>query len=285
MNPSAQPQPALIAPAQPHWPLQWSTLPALVREALARERTLALFALLLWAAMVPALFALGLDERTLRGVSVWAKPLKFMASIGLFSISAAWFIGLLPPARRAARPVRWLMRTIVGCATFEIVYITIQAALGEGSHYNIGDALHATLYPLMGLAALAMTATQPWLAWEISRHGDTNAPAPWRRAVTLGLTLTFVLGASSGMLLAQAQPPDGFGLPLFGWHFGADLRPAHFLGMHAQQLLPLAGLALAWLLPGPASRRALTGFALAYIALWVALMVLGLHGTRFTLPP
>ncbi len=75
-------------------------------ESLERSRALTVFGLVMWIAMLPALAAWGLDERTLREVNVWAKPLKFMASIGLFALCTAWFIGLLPAARRSDLAVR-----------------------------------------------------------------------------------------------------------------------------------------------------------------------------------
>ncbi|HPU51309.1 MAG TPA: hypothetical protein PK359_07105, partial [Burkholderiaceae bacterium] len=68
------------------------------------------------------------------------------------------------------------------------------------------------------------------------------------------------------------------GLPVLGWHMGGgDLRPAHFIGLHAQQFLPLAGLALIAL----RARRAgwlIGAFAVLYSALWIAAMVRGMHG-------
>jgi len=244
-------------------------------ESLEREPTLTRFGLLMWALMIPAAIAYGLDDRLFRGVSVWAKPLKFMASTGLFALCTAWFVGLLPAARRNDRPVRRVVWGVVGFSTFEVGYITLQAALGEASHYNIGTALTSVMYSLMGLFALLLTATQPVLARHIARHGDPSQPAVWRRAVVAGLVLTFVLGAASGVPLGGLQPPAGAGIPVFGWHGAGDLRPAHFLGLHAQQLVPLAGLLL---LRGsvPAAGAALGGFIVVYVTAWAVLMVVGL---------
>jgi hypothetical protein len=46
------------------------------------------------------------------------------------------------------------------------------------------------------------------------------------------------------------QPPDVAGLLFFGWSpSSGDLRPAHFLGIHSEHLLPAAGLALATFFP------------------------------------
>ncbi|WP_425261741.1 hypothetical protein ACPOLB_12760 [Rubrivivax sp. RP6-9] len=238
----------------------------------AGERRLALFGLVMVLAMLPALVALGLDERMLRGVNVWVKPLKFMASLALFAWTTAWCVGLLPAARRRSRAVAVVAWTIVVAGSFEIVYITLQAALGEASHYNVGDPLHGGLYTLMGAAALLMTATQPLLAWQIHRHGRPEVPLLLRRAVVAGLVATFVLGAGAGGLLGGLQPPPGAGLPVVGWHLLGDLRPAHFLGMHAQQLLPLAG----WVFLQRGGGPALLVFSAAYGALWVVAMGCGL---------
>ena len=254
------------------------------REALRRERTLMLTAAFLLLAMLPAAIALGLDERTLRGVNVWVKPLKFMASFALFAASTAWFIGLLPEARRATRTMRVLVYTLAVAGLLEVAYITGQAAFGQASHYNFSDALHIALYNTMGALAVAMMLTQPVLAWQIARHGSAELDPTWRAAVVLGLVMTFVLGVGAAMPLASAQPPSGAGLWLFGWHFGGgDLRPAHFIGSHAQQFVPLAG----WLLvrarlPRPGVALAL--FALGYTALWIAAMQMGLRGVVWTVP-
>jgi len=252
-------------------------------EALQRSRALTLFGLLMAFAMLPTLIAWGWDERTLRGVSVWAKPLKFMASIGLFALCTAWFIGLLPEARRRDRAVRTVVWTIIVVGGLEIAYITLMAGLGEASHYNRSSSVHMALYSLMGLGALALTATQPLLAWHIARHARIDIPPAWRDSVVLGLVLTFVWGAGAGGLLGAAQPPTGSGLPLVGWHLSGDLRPAHFLGMHAQQFFPLVGALMAAFMPA-AGRRPLFVFTLMYGALWAWALARGLDGAIFTPP-
>lgn len=275
---------SLRSPTTPSLPPVWQAgLAAWLREALARQRSLTLAALLIWAAMLPALLAWGLDERTVRDVNVWVKPLKFMASIGLFWLSTAWFIGLLPEAQRRHPVVRGLVAVALGSGLFEIAYITLQAALGQASHFNFSSPLHQLMYTLMGLGALAMTATQPVLAWRIARHGRADLDPLWREAVVAGLVLTFVLGAGVGGLLGSIQPPPGAGLPLVGWYLGGgDLRPAHFVGIHAQQLVPLVGALLA---ASTRSRRGLRLFVATYCALWVWATVTGLDGAVITPPP
>jgi hypothetical protein len=185
---------------------------------------------------------------------------------------------MLPDALRRSRGFSWLVWTLIITGGFEVVYITLQAGLGQASHYNVGDAFHAAMYSLMGGAALVLTATQPWLAWLIWRHGERSVAPAYRQAVLLGLVLTFMLGASVGVMLGSGQPATGAGLPVVGWSRSmGDLRVAHFIGIHAGQMLPLAGFLLARTWP----RAAVPGVWIAaalWTALWAAALLQALAG-------
>lgn len=249
-----------------------------IADLLRRERRLAMFGFALLALLVPLALAWGLDDRTLRGANVWLKPMKFAFSLGLFALTTAWYVGHLLPAARRQRAVDTIVWVLIGSASFELVYIALQAGFGQGSHYNVGDPLHAVMYSLMGLGALALTATQPALAWVLLRHADPVRAPAYRLAVLIGLALTFVLGASVGGLLSGMQPPETAALPVIGWSMaGGDLRPAHFLGIHAQQALPLVGLAVAGWTAGPAQRTVWAATA-AYVLLFLAALAWGLVG-------
>lgn len=254
------PRPAPERAWRHHWRNLWQAEPRLM-----------VFALLMLAALVPAVAALQLDDRLLRGVSVWVKPIKFMAASALLALTTAWFATHLQAAARQGRALRALAWTLIVSAGFEVGYITLQAALGQASHYNVGDAFHGTMYSLMGLFAMSLTATQPWLAWLLWRHGDRSLPPAYRLSVLIGLVLTFVLGAGAAIPLAQLQPPAGAGLPLVGWQLQGDLRIAHFIGIHAEQVLPVLG---AWL----AARHRRTAVAGVWAATggWTLLWALAL---------
>ena len=249
-----------------------------VAELLRRERRLALFGFALLALLLPLALAWGIDERTLRGANVWLKPMKFALSLGLFALTTAWFVGHLLPAARRLRAVDAIVWVLIGSASFELAYIALQAGLGQGSHYNVGDPLHAVMYSLMGLGAMTLTATQPALAWVLYRHADPARAPAYRLAVLIGLVLTFVLGASVGGLLSGLQPPETAALPVIGWSMaGGDLRPAHFLGIHAQQALPLVGLAVAgW--RADTVRRTVWAVTAAYVLLFVVALAWGVVG-------
>ncbi|MBV7482676.1 ABA4-like family protein [Bordetella sp. BOR01] len=233
------------------------------RVLLQRQRGLAIFGMVLWVALALAAIAAMLDPRTLAGVGVWAKPMKFMAAIGLYALTLAWLIGELPAARRHALPMRATVWLAVASGAFEALYITWQGALGQASHFNVDTPFHAAMYILMGIAALLFAATALPVAHQLWRHADGMAPA-YRLGAILGLVLTFVAGAGVGVAISAHGGPlvgaaAGPGLPVVGWSIsGGDLRVAHFLGVHAQQVLPVAG----WLLARAVGRGAVPAMAL-----------------------
>ena len=254
------------------------------RMLLQRQRVLAAFGMVLLAALVLASAAAVLDPRTLAGVDVWAKPMKFMAAIALYALTLAWLIGELPPARRDGRLMRATVWLAVATGAFEALYITWQGALGQASHFNVDTPFHAAMYILMGIAALLFTATALPVAHQLWRHAAAMAPA-YRLGAILGLVLTFVAGAGGGVAISMHGGPligatAGPGLPLVGWSAtGGDLRVAHFLGVHAQQVLPLAG----WLLSRTAWRGAVPAMALAAAA-YVGLIAAALRQASAGLP-
>ena len=83
----------------------------------------------------------------------------------------------------------------------------------------------------------------------------------------IGLVLTFILSTISGFMLGGNQPPAGQGLPLLGWHLQKDIRPAHFLGVHAQQLIPVWGI-IAMKFMGTFATTSLFAGSFVYVSLW-----------------
>jgi len=63
------------------------------------------------------------------------------------------------------------------------------------------------------LAAVGLTATQGWLAWEIWKANDSGQLSVTAWGVITGLMLTFVLSTISGFLLGGNQPPPGQDYP------------------------------------------------------------------------
>jgi hypothetical protein len=87
------------------------------------------------------------------GTNAWYKPFKFALSIGIFCWTMGWYTGYLQPSGQI-RLYSWAMIILLG---FELIYITLQAARGQLSHYNISSPLYTSLTVTMALAAIAAT--------------------------------------------------------------------------------------------------------------------------------
>ena len=207
------------------------------------------------------------DDRLIRDVGVWVKPMKFMAATALFAWTTVWVIKVANSQVDQSETYRWIAVLLVSTSFFEVVYISYQASQAAASHYNVSDPFHAFMFGVMGLAAVGLTATQAWLAWEIWKE-QRGADMPVETlGVIIGLVLTFVLSTISGFMLGGHQPPAGQGLPVVGWHAVKDIRPAHFLGVHAQQLIPLWGL-IASKFMGSFSNAGLLWGSVLYVVFW-----------------
>lgn len=225
------------------------TLPALPPEARAWRDVAVLFAAL-FAVTLPVY---ALDERLLNGVSTWAKPLKFQASLALHFATLALVAHLLPAWRRRSPLFRGTVTVSTAAGLFEIGWIMLQAARGRASHFNDATALEAGMYALMGIGALLLVAAPFLLSLFMLRDHGARV---WREPLLLGVTLGLAVSAVATLVVAGYMSTSGShwvgevasdagGLPLVGWsRQGGDLRVAHFFASHALQVLPLAGLAL-----------------------------------------
>ena len=207
------------------------------------------------------------DQRLIREVGVWVKPMKFMLSTSLFALTTVWVLKVAHSHLDQMPVYPWIVALLVSTSLFEVVYISYQASQGLASHYNLSDPFHAFMFGVMALAAVGLTASQAWLAWEIWNE-QKGADLPVETlGVIIGLTLTFALSTISGFMLGGNQPPSGQGIPIVGWHLHKDIRPAHFLGVHAQQLIPLWGLIAAKFMGTFANTGLLIG-SCSYLMLW-----------------
>lgn len=253
-----------------------------VGELRERNRPLSTVALVNLGLAVLFTALLAVDGRTLLGRSVWLKPWKFAASIAVFTATMGWLLPSLRLGDRAERTVSWV---IAGAMTSEILLITAQAARGVRSHFNLATTLDASVFALMGISITVSTLAVTYVLWRTLRTPPAVAPA-YRWGISLGL-LVFVLASFEGGLMAArgshtvGTAVGGEGLPVVNWSLsGGDLRVAHFIGLHALQVLPLAGYAAArW---GGLSTRgslaAVGGVATLHGGLVVATFVQALRG-------
>ena len=258
-------------------------------EFCSREPILVWFSLILLLSMIPTAIAYGLDDRMLNGVNIWMKPLKFQLSLAVFGLTLVWLMPLASQAFRRGWGGRLIVWGFIVPALGEISYIVWRASRGEASHFNIETPLASILYSLMAVGAVTITATSLVLAYGILRNNPRSAPSVFRLAAIIGLVLSFVFATVNGMSMGGArlghfvgQPPiDGSFVPIFGWSLAVgDLRVAHFLGLHAQQVIPFAGAVLAGMNVAR-GRLVLIAFSVAYAALTLFTFVQALQGRPF----
>ncbi len=263
--------------------LRTASAPPLLDELSSRQPVLARYGVVLLFLGAAALMMQVADPRTLAGgVNIWLKPAKFFLSVGIFALTLTWFFGYVRPERRRSPLMRRTVAVLMSAGTFELVYISWQAALAQESHFNASTTFHSAMYALMGLGAVALSTTSLALAWEIARRPVDGLQRSFIVAVVAGLVLTFLLGGGLGGYMSSqaghAVGAEAGHLPFVGWNrSGGDLRAAHFLGMHAQQVIPV----LATLLAPLASRARWTLLALGtgvYVALTLALFFQAVAG-------
>ena len=175
------------------------------------------------------------------GTNVWFKPIKFAVSIGTYSWTIAWFIHYLPQGSFVST-VSWLIVIMLG---FEIAYIGIQAGRGQMSHFNLSNPVYTALYAAMAMAATVVSFITLILAVRFFTTPLPHLPDYYLWAIRLGLLLFFVFsmeGFVMGSRLTHTIGANSGGqtIPFLNWsrQYG-DPRVAHFIGMHALQVLPI----------------------------------------------
>jgi len=212
-----------------------------------RRRNRLLFAVALINLALAVLFTvlLQLDGRTLLGRNVWTKPWKFATSIAVFTATLAW---ILPSLSLGERTERLVSRTVAVAMLVEIALISTQAARGVPSHFNTATPLDTAVFAAMGVTITISTLAVAYVLWSLVRDPPALAPA-YLWGLRLGLFVFVVASFQGGFMAARGShavgvPAGGPGLPLLNWSLtGGDLRVAHFVGLHALQVLPLTGYA------------------------------------------
>jgi hypothetical protein len=202
---------------------------------------------------------IALDPRLVTNAPVWAKTTKFAISVTLY---AATFLWMLPLVTSRPRLAKWVGNGIGLILYFEMALIILQAIRGQAMHFNYSTVLDGTLFGIMSVTIVMLWVVSMVGAFLLIRQKMANPALAW--GIRLG-AVVMVIGMGLGFLmtsptsdqmavLQSGQPSDfigahtvgapdgGDGLPLLGWSTThGDLRIAHFVGLHAFQIIPLVG--------------------------------------------
>lgn len=183
------------------------------------------------------------DDRQLLGVNHWLKPMKFYFSVGIMVWTMGWLLFHLNNFKRIRRYSRLMAISMF----FENGLILLQAFRGTTSHFNIKTATDVLIFNFMGVFILIFTIAAIFICIDFFRQRQFEIPAGYVWGIRLGLLLFIIFSLEGGMMLSLLKHTVGAddgtpGIAVFNWskQYG-DLRAAHFLGIHALQLLPLAG--------------------------------------------
>ena len=193
------------------------------------------------------------DDRSLLGVNVWEKPLKFALSTIIYCVTWAWLIGQMQRFRRVAW---WAGTASAVLLVIELAIIAGAAAVGMTSHFNVATPFNTTLWAIMAFSISTLWVATFVVSIILFRNplGDRARGLAIRAGAIIalvGMGLAFLMTTPSPQQLDDFQgiagahavgvADGGPGLPLLGWSSVAgDLRIPHFIGMHALQVIPLA---------------------------------------------
>ncbi|WP_305988196.1 hypothetical protein [Roseibium sp. MMSF_3544] len=222
--------------------------------------------------LVVSLAANTVDPRLLDGAPVWAKPVKFALSFVVLFATVAWLETRLSPRWRDGIVLTATLALMGTSLVAEMAYMMFQAAQGEPSHFNLSTPFHTFMYTVvMFVGALVLVVGIGIFGVVAACDRDARLEPGLRLGVVLGFGLSLVLtvivaGYMGGQAGHHVGTPsaDAGTLPLVGWSTEVgDLRPAHFLSLHAMQVLPLFGWLLDRRMPGHA-RKGIVLIAVIY---------------------
>ena len=238
-----------------------------------RNETLFYYGLICLVSAIVFLALTKLTTTQVYNVNAWYKPFKFAFSTFLYAWAMAWFCHYLP-----AFNIQLFNWTIILLLGFEIFYIAFQANRGQLSHYNLSTPTYAALYSMMALAATLVTIYTAYVGILFFKYDFPTLPNYYLWAIRFGILL-FVVFSFEGFVMGSRLThtiggKDGdLGIPLLNWStkYG-DPRIAHFIGMHALQVIPLLSFYLL------KSTKATIIVSIVYLLLAVFTLVQALQG-------
>jgi hypothetical protein len=215
----------------------------ILRDLKERNRLLYFFGCINFVAAIICVLLMFIHDRQVAGINTWIKPFKFYISIGVYSWTISWYMVYLD--KQAA--VKVYSYVVIITMLIEMLLITLQAARAVKSHFNVTTPMDGIFFSVMGISILTFTLWTLYILILFARQQSFAIAEGYLCGIRAGLLL-FVIFALEGGLMASllrhtVGGEDGSeGLPVLNWskQFG-DLRVAHFFGMHALQILPLAG--------------------------------------------
>jgi hypothetical protein len=199
--------------------------------------------------MAVLLILLPFDHVRVEGRYRLIKPLNFTLSMAMYLATVVILLDYLRASMWWKRVISW---GISICILTAITCITMQAFRGTTSHFNNSTPFDSAVSSLMDIAD-PLNAVFIFILLIFALRSKYNVSPPTQLGIVLGIIGFLAGSAVGGVMVLHGQnvvgvAPGGPGLPVLNWSTtGGDLRIAHFLGIHALQILPIA----AWIIGQP----------------------------------
>jgi hypothetical protein len=210
------------------------------------------------------------------------KPLNFTMSMAMYLATVVILLDYLRASMWCKKVIGWGVSI---CILTAITCITMQAARGTTSHFNNSTPFDSTVSSLMDIVdPLNSVIVLVLLIFALQSKYDVSRSS--QLGIVFGILLFLAGSVIGGVMVAHGQSvvgvaPEGPGLPVVNWSTkGGDFRVAHFLGIHALQILPIAG----WLinqmegLPRRAKLTAVVAVSAGYVLLMGILFLQAMNG-------
>jgi len=278
-----------------------SRLLDLICYCYAANKPLTLLMVFSLVGMLVSFTGLAFDHRLIQGVHAWIKPCKFSVSLFVYGATLLWFTGFIQGNRKLIlfASSGALLGTIV-----ELSAIIMQAHRGVTSHFNVSTPFdHAVWIAIkVGILPVSLALIIVYALLLKQKH----LPVALGLSLRLGALLT-IIGLIPGLMMilpdpmqdaitnykqfdghTVGSPEGGPGIPWLGWSTkSGDLRVAHFLGIHALQVLPFLGFFIdrhCLCLPLQRQTQLIWNAALTYLMVVVLLTWQALRAESFFAP-
>lgn len=217
------------------------------------------------------------DDREIKGINAWIKPLKFFLSVAILSWTMGWILRYLENQRIVKIYTGILLVTMI----IELAAICLQSYRGTTSHFNVSSAFNGAVFAIMGIAILTFTFATAVICFLFFRQRSFTLSGKMIWSYRIAILCFLLFSIEGGLMISfmkhtVGETDGGPGLPLLNWSLNAgDLRVAHFFGMHALQVIPLVGHFLA------SSKKQVFIFSGLYFIWVIVLFIQALNGNPF----
>jgi hypothetical protein len=239
------------------------------------------------------------DERILQYVPIWLKPFKFSISSIIFVGSILIFLKYIPDSKI----LRISSKIISYGLMIELIIIFFQAYRGRMSHFNNQTWEDMILFQIMAVVIVLVWIGFGMFTYKLMKL-NLKSNDLLLTGIQLGAVITFLsmpfafampspnkeqielikknksqVGLIIGSHTIQEKDPSKV-YPITGWaKTGGDLRIAHFMGLHALQILPLLAMFFRMLpLAFFKSKRILLVIGIFYFSIVVFTLIQALMG-------